>query len=793
MKRIFQRKARLACPESDAATVLNNDVRTSVESSSSSRKSATMIGLALSVAASGLVVHQQDDRASAAEPQVSMSSPASAGLSSVHAARSSGATSEQESITHHVVREGDTLWSIADHYQVSKDEIIASNTLESENVLQVGQTISIPVEVQPLPQVPNPVAIDEASAQQATRNLAHIQIQKASEVLHVRDSSSAATDESTLRAPRAGSLNQQPAVHSSQSFDGARSRAEGSINLSAVRSEAENSVAVSTSRADASGLDESASPSLRVVQPPANALDADTDSVAYGSRATRHRAQPGETLESIALSHRVDLQSIIELNQLSDPDELQVGQTLLLPEGGDRHRVHADQPTLTSGRAANSNQASPVKGENNAASLEVSALQQRVDAEVPISQDAAHQIRPGETLAEIARNYSVSLSDLIDHNSIHNPDRVFAGQMIHIPASGDPESVVVPTSPTQSNESRTGYSTLPGALFGVTDLPDLQAAPVVPLPIASSSESSDLSSPEVQGNSPAGIQRSKLSDTDGASSSVSSTAVNRQLRADGGEASSNAEMNVYVEGLLGEIREIERSVASFEDNSSLAAHAVPDQTYLNNGDAVNPEFARSSGLQTRLDSDSQSAAASTVPSQPQSSSEPNLVAVAPVGSENYIPLGQPATGRTVSPDLPPLPGADQYIPEGSATFNGYLWPARGVFTSGYGWRWGRMHRGIDIAAPVGTPIYAAAPGVIEFSGWNSGGYGNMVDIRHPDGSKTRYAHNSRNLVQAGQTVTQGQQIAEMGSTGYSTGPHVHFEIHIPNRGAVNPVAFLPDR
>ncbi|MFP4009591.1 MAG: M23 family metallopeptidase, partial [Spirulinaceae cyanobacterium] len=115
------------------------------------------------------------------------------------------------------------------------------------------------------------------------------------------------------------------------------------------------------------------------------------------------------------------------------------------------------------------------------------------------------------------------------------------------------------------------------------------------------------------------------------------------------------------------------------------------------------------------------------------------------------------------------------------------------FTSGYGRRWGRMHRGIDIAGPTGTPIVAAASGEIIVAGWNSGGYGNLVDIRHPDGSMTRYAHNSKLLVRKGQWVQQGQQIALMGSTGYSTGPHLHFEIHPNGRGAANPIAYLPGR
>lgn len=168
-----------------------------------------------------------------------------------------------------------------------------------------------------------------------------------------------------------------------------------------------------------------------------------------------------------------------------------------------------------------------------------------------------------------------------------------------------------------------------------------------------------------------------------------------------------------------------------------------------------------------------------------------LYASASVGSENYAPINRPLVGQTVSPELPPLGSPERYLP--GQEFSGYIWPARGILTSGYGWRWGRMHRGIDIAGPIGTPIIAAAPGVVVTAGWNSGGYGNLVEIRHPDGSLTLYAHNSRILVQVGQQVSQGQQIAEMGSTGYSTGPHLHFEIHPRGQGAVNPIAMLPGR
>ena len=137
--------------------------------------------------------------------------------------------------------------------------------------------------------------------------------------------------------------------------------------------------------------------------------------------------------------------------------------------------------------------------------------------------------------------------------------------------------------------------------------------------------------------------------------------------------------------------------------------------------------------------------------------------------------------------LPPLPSSEEYLPK---AFNGYAWPARGVLTSGYGWRWGRLHAGVDIAAPIGTPVVAAASGEVIEAGWNSGGYGNLIELQHLDGSVTLYAHNNRILVNVGQRVNQGEQIGEMGSTGYSTGPHVHFEIHPKGHSAVDPMAFL---
>jgi murein DD-endopeptidase MepM/ murein hydrolase activator NlpD len=117
------------------------------------------------------------------------------------------------------------------------------------------------------------------------------------------------------------------------------------------------------------------------------------------------------------------------------------------------------------------------------------------------------------------------------------------------------------------------------------------------------------------------------------------------------------------------------------------------------------------------------------------------------------------------------------------------------FTSGFGVRSdpfrGRaaMHGGIDLAGPVGTPVYATADGIVGRSEWNSGGYGNLVEINHGQGIQTRYGHLSRLIAQAGQRVRRGDLIGLMGSTGRSTGSHLHYEVRIDGR-AVNPVPFM---
>jgi hypothetical protein len=125
-----------------------------------------------------------------------------------------------------------------------------------------------------------------------------------------------------------------------------------------------------------------------------------------------------------------------------------------------------------------------------------------------------------------------------------------------------------------------------------------------------------------------------------------------------------------------------------------------------------------------------------------------------------------------------------------SNIQGYVLPAKGEFSSKFGWRWGRMHRGVDIAGPVGTPIVAAAAGKVISAGWNYDGFGNRVEILHPDGTVTLYAHTNKVLTKVGKHVRQGELIAEMGSTGNSTGPHLHFQVHPKGKEAIDPMSFI---
>ena len=125
---------------------------------------------------------------------------------------------------------------------------------------------------------------------------------------------------------------------------------------------------------------------------------------------------------------------------------------------------------------------------------------------------------------------------------------------------------------------------------------------------------------------------------------------------------------------------------------------------------------------------------------------------------------------------------------GQPSAAGLIWPCDGVVVSGFGMRWGRLHEGIDIGCAYGAANRAAASGTVIYSGW-LGGYGNLVVIDHGNGLSTAYAHASSLLVGVGQPVSQGETVSLVGSTGNSSGPHLHFEVRV-NGQAVDPLLYL---
>jgi murein DD-endopeptidase MepM/ murein hydrolase activator NlpD len=175
---------------------------------------------------------------------------------------------------------------------------------------------------------------------------------------------------------------------------------------------------------------------------------------------------------------------------------------------------------------------------------------------------------------------------------------------------------------------------------------------------------------------------------------------------------------------------------------------------------------------------------STSPVQPERKPQPKA---APQKSPAFVLLGWIIVGLLLAwpaqfclkPAKPPEPRAK--VPAVPVRYN--------RISSPFGPRWGRQHQGIDFAAEAGSPIYAASSGKVIHSGWQAG-YGNSIVIEHSPNRQTRYAHCARLLVPVGAQVTKGDVIATVGSTGHSTGPHLHFEVIVDGERK-NPVWFYP--
>jgi murein DD-endopeptidase MepM/ murein hydrolase activator NlpD len=422
-----------------------------------------------------------------------------------------------------------------------------------------------------------------------------------------------------------------------------------------------------------------------------------------------------------------------------------------------------------------------------------------------------YQVNPGDTLASIARDFSVSYREILQLNQLANPDQLKANQVIQIPAMASTTSA----STTSASATITNVTpTISGPTSGPTNVVVPQFAPTN---IAAASADTALPVttlartplPAIGGEAPKSLDvKTTGDDASGSATTVHLTTSKLLSEINGIRNSYQRQAAPY--------QTVAKAPVAKAPVAPIVTATAPTQLVARRAEtvSVNPDFdSRKTDsslaielrnfVQPKLKPEEIASSTITAGKSNQSSRsvvlptvERQVIARATVGSEAYAPVTA-AVGKMVSPNLPPIGREDAYLPGTSGSggnangpSNGYVWPSKGMLSSGYGWRWGRMHKGIDIAAATGTPIVAAAAGTVAFAGWSDGGYGYMVEVEHVDGTMTRYGHNDRVLVSKGQQVSQGQQVSEMGSTGFSTGPHLHFEVHPRGQGAVNPMAFL---
>jgi murein DD-endopeptidase MepM/ murein hydrolase activator NlpD len=444
---------------------------------------------------------------------------------------------------------------------------------------------------------------------------------------------------------------------------------------------------------------------------------------------------------------------------------------------------------------------------------------------VALSTTVRYQVKRGDTLAAIARAYGTSISELVKANNLTDPNQLQVDQKLIVPKAQakNPSTAAAATAYSQTfnwNSTSKVVNTNTNSVIANNNVPMIgvwqQTSSQMPVqtPVTTNYTPTNIAVPiAMQTSNIRGI---------GGDTPLPKATNNTRLARQEDDTNTSTKSNQGLRSLQAEIEKLRAKYRSQQPGNSAVTEKTTDTAALQSSqpnpnenvtlpipvakpnNAPAPLIQRSVSIpvpQARVLNNSQpfkpSFATQTTnePINPEfQSNRGTKVSTPSMDVDASRSLGV-RRGTKVSPALPPLASVDIYLPkpieEITPTSTGYIWPAKGVLTSGYGWRWGRMHKGIDIANGTGTQIVAAAAGVVEKAGWNKGGYGKLVDIRHSDGTLTRYAHNSKILVRAGQQVQQGQPISLMGSTGFSTGPHLHFEIHSSGKGAVNPIAFLP--
>jgi murein DD-endopeptidase MepM/ murein hydrolase activator NlpD len=528
--------------------------------------------------------------------------------------------------------------------------------------------------------------------------------------------------------------------------------------------------------------------------------------VAPTQAATTHKVILGETLNQIAANYGVDAGSLAGTNQLQPNAALKPGQVLQLPTPAASvtnlrqltestanvpvvASIQSAQNGTTSASTATVSPAEPkdtialLKEKRNQLQQSLAGLGEESLSASPV-EIKTYQVNPGDTLAAIARSQNVSYGELLRLNQLTDPNQIQPYQQLRLPTA------VVTAAPVAVAAETPG--SLPVTSLAKTPLPAIGGeVPEVLVGQTRVGQTSDaaIAAPTVTASA---------TQFDASPLLAEINSLRDRYRQQNSPYSAPAAVKVAAKPNDAIVPVVQAPVAARVEAApavkQVASIANPDFAQRRSDSALSIELRNFVQPKLKPESGIEKVSASLpITNAPAvtRSNRPAIVARATVGADSYAPVA-PSVARMVAPNMPGLGDGDVFLPGsmGNSATAGMIWPSKGMLSSGYGPRWGRMHRGIDIAAPVGTPIVAVAAGTVSYSGWNDGGYGYLVEIEHADGTMTRYGHNSRLLVAKGQPVAQGQQVSEMGSTGFSTGPHLHFEVHPRGQGAVNPMAFL---
>ncbi|MEG3839558.1 peptidoglycan DD-metalloendopeptidase family protein [Microcoleus sp. herbarium14] len=778
-------------------------------------RSLATIGLAISVGASGILMPRNGDSARASElaptaestaevQPVSANGPATSPQVEGYPAEQAGYPSAPVAVK---VQQGQTLWELSRDYELEPKALATANGIKPDNVLQVGQELRIQTATGAAPQQNAGNTAQELEPAAAVNPEQKLNL-TGSEPL---DSAAPGGQQSTAAPLEAATVQPQILIDSPnapgaidslkkqenrttasgrvllESEEGANlstpaaSSPESALTLASPGSATTTAIpdlggtpvipnavgqAASPDRAFESIEQSLVTPSLpsAVVVPPAGSSTA--------SAQMLYSVRPGDTLDAIAQSHGVSPKEVISVNKLGNPNLLNVNQRLKIPQvGSNNPALQAAAPDSASNSTSVSSAAVPASlNPSSSTPVLAGAIVAAPAPTVPVVSPLANLEGLNNISAPmVPKINSISLTQV--SQTISDPGKLELQGEPTFTGAVDTSALPGPASANATAIASGAYpgpiSFVPNSAQGLnaaatSDLPSAKPEALNPYAERLRAEVVRLREEYRAQRNSIGANAVSLAPTDGPEATVAS----------GNPSEDFPSVNPY-------LYTPEYGGAVQNEISRPPSRAWSQQVQKQQQERFDP--ARSAELQP-------------IDLTPTSAQQQPVVATAPLGAEGYDPLSNPSLGRMVSPELPPLSGADTYLPNGSKqqSANGFIWPSKGVLTSGYGWRWGRMHKGIDIAGPIGTPIVAASDGVVTYAEWNDGGYGYLVEITHPDGSETVYAHNSRILVQKGQKVAQGEQISEMGSTGFSTGPHLHFEVHPAGQGAVNPMAFLPD-